>query len=220
MIRVVIADDEALIRDRFRMILGAQPEVEVMGEAADGSEAVEAARAQRPDVVLMDVRMPYMDGLEATRQLVGTDAKEPMDVLVVTTFDLDNYVFTALRDGAAGFLLKDIDPDELIAAVRTIAAGNGLVAPEVTRKLIAEFARSQPEPTGDAPGYDELSERERDVLLEVAHGRSNAEIAGELYIEETTVKTHLRSVLRKLGLRDRIHLVIYAYEHHLIRPTG
>jgi DNA-binding NarL/FixJ family response regulator len=219
-IRVVLVDDQAVARRGFRAILESESDIEVVAEAADGRAGVDIARRERPDVVLMDVRMPYMDGLEATRQLAGTDAKEPIDVLVVTTFDLDEYVFTALRDGAAGFLLKDIDPDELVAAVRTIAAGNGLVAPEVTRRLIAEFSRSQPEPNGDAPGYDELSQRERDVLLEVAHGRSNAEIATELFIEETTVKTHLRHVLRKLDLRDRIHLVIYAYEHHLIRPTG
>ena len=219
-IRVLLVDDQAVARRGFRAILESEPDIEVVAEAADGRAGVEMARRERPDVVLMDVRMPFMDGLEATRRLTGPDVEAPIDVLVVTTFDLDEYVFTALRDGAAGFLLKDIDPDELVAAVRTVAEGNGLVAPEVTRQLIAEFARSQPEPSGDAPGYDTLSDRERDVLLAVARGRSNAEAATELFIEETTVKTHLRSVLQKLGLRDRIHLVIYAYEHGLVRPNS
>ena len=219
-IRVLLVDDQAVARRGFRAILESEPDIEVVAEAADGRAGVEIARREHPDVVLMDVRMPFMDGLEATRQLAGPDVEAPIDVLVVTTFDLDEYVFTALRDGAAGFLLKDIDPDELVAAVRTVAGGNGLVAPEVTRQLIAEFARSQPEPSGDAPGYDTLSDRERDVLLAVARGRSNAEAAAELFIEETTVKTHLRNVLQKLDLRDRIHLVIYAYEHRLVRPSG
>ena len=219
-IRVVLVDDQAVARRGFRAILESEPDIEVVAEASDGRAGVEVARRERPDIVLMDVRMPFMDGLEATRLLAGPEVDDPIDVLVVTTFELDEYVFTALRDGAAGFLLKDIDPDDLVAAVRTIASGNGLVAPEVTRQLIAEFARSRPEPTGDAPGYEELSDRERDVLHLVARGHSNAEVAAELFVEETTAKTHLRSLLQKLGLRDRIHVVIYAYEHGLVRPSN
>ena len=217
-VRVVLVDDQAVARRGFRAILESVGDIEVVGEAADGASGVDLARRERPDVVLMDVRMPFMDGLEATRQLAAEDVDDPIDVLVVTTFDVDEYVFTALRDGAAGFLLKDTDPEQLIDAVRTVAAGNGLVAPQVTRRLIAEFARSQPRPAGDPPHYDRLTGRERDVLHHVAQGHSNREIAERLFLGETTVKTHLRSLLQKLGLRDRVQAVIYAYEHGLVRP--
>lgn len=219
-IRVVLVDDQAVARRGFRAILESEGDIEVVGEAADGRSGVDTARRERPDVVLMDVRMPFMDGLEATRLLAGEGVDDPIDVLVVTTFDLDEYVFTALREGAVGFLLKDTDPDELVGAVRTVAAGNGLVAPEVTRRLIAEFARSRAEPRGQPPGYDRLTDREREVLQAVAHGLSNREIAERLHLGETTVKTHLQGVLRKLQLRDRVQAVIYAYQHGLVRVAG
>ncbi len=218
-IRVVLVDDQAVARRGLRAILEADGDIEVVGEAADGRSGVDTARRERPDVVLMDVRMPFMDGLEATRLLAGEDVDDPLDVLVVTTFDLDEYVFTALREGAAGFLLKDTEPDRLIAAVRTVAAGDGLVAPEVTRRLIAEFARTRVAPVQAPPGFEELTDRERDVLLAVAEGLTNQEIATRLFLGETTVKTHLSSLLRKLDLRDRVQAVIYAYEHGLVRPT-
>jgi DNA-binding NarL/FixJ family response regulator len=218
-IRVVLVDDQAVARRGLRAILEADGDIEVVGEAADGRSGVDTARRERPDVVLMDVRMPFMDGLEATRLLAGEDVDDPLDVLVVTTFDLDEYVFTALREGAAGFLLKDTEPDRLIAAVRTVAAGDGLVAPEVTRRLIAEFARTRVAPVQEPPGFEELTDRERDVLLAVAEGLTNQEIATRLFLGETTVKTHLSSLLRKLDLRDRVQAVIYAYEHGLVRPT-
>jgi DNA-binding NarL/FixJ family response regulator len=217
-IRVVLVDDQAVARRGLRAILESEDDIEVVGEAGDGAAGVDLARRERPDVVLMDVRMPFMDGLEATRALAGPQAEERIDVLVVTTFDIDEYVFTALREGASGFLLKDTDPERLVEAVRTIAAGNGLVAPEVTRRLVAEFARSRAVPTGDPPGYETLTRRERDVLLGVAQGRSNREIANELFLGETTVKTHLGNMLTKLGLRDRVQAVIYAYEHGLVGP--
>jgi DNA-binding NarL/FixJ family response regulator len=218
-IRVVLVDDQAVARRGLRAILEADGDIEVVGEAADGRSGVDTARRERPDVVLMDVRMPFMDGLEATRLLAGEDVDDPLDILVVTTFDLDEYVFTALREGAAGFLLKDTEPDRLIAAVRTVAAGDGLVAPEVTRRLIAEFARTRVAPVQEPPGFEELTDRERDVLLAVAEGLTNQEIATRLFLGETTVKTHLSSLLRKLDLRDRVQAVIYAYEHGLVRPT-
>lgn len=218
-IRVILVDDQAVARRGFRAILESEDDLEVVGEAGDGRAGVDLALAERPDVVLMDVRMPFMDGLEATGLLAGEEVEDPLDVLVVTTFDLDEYVFTALRKGAAGFLLKDSEPERLIEAVRTVASGEGLVAPEVTRRLIAEFARSRPSVDRAPPGYDALTDREQDVLRAVARGSSNAEIAAELFLGESTVKTHLSSVLQKLGLRDRIHAVIYAYEHGLVEPT-
>ena len=218
MIRVLVVDDQGLVRAGFRMILEAQPDVEVVGEAVDGLEAVEAARRLRPDVVLMDIRMPRLDGLEATRRLAGPGASDPVKVLILTTFDLDEYVYEALRAGASGFLLKDVRREDLVAAVRVVAAGEALLAPSITKRLIGEFAR-RPRPVHAAPAALEvLTAREREVLGLMCRGHSNAEIAAELVISEQTVKTHVGNVLAKLGLRDRIHAVILAYEVGLIQP--
>ncbi len=218
MIRVLVVDDQGLVRAGFRMILEAQPDVEVVGEAVDGLEAVEAARRLRPDVVLMDIRMPRLDGLEATRRLAGPGASNPVKVLILTTFDLDEYVYEALRAGASGFLLKDVRREDLVAAVRVVAAGEALLAPSITKRLIGEFAR-RPRPVYAAPAaLEALTAREREVLGLMCRGHSNAEIAAELVISEQTVKTHVGNVLAKLGLRDRIHAVILAYEVGLIQP--
>ncbi|GGK73960.1 DNA-binding response regulator [Sphaerisporangium melleum] len=217
-IRVVVADDQELVRAGFQMILSAQPDIEVVAEAADGAQAVDAARRLRPDVVLMDVRMPRMDGLEATRRLAGPGVTSPVKVLMLTTFDLDDYVYEALRAGASGFLLKDLRRDDLVNAVRVVASGEALLAPSVTRRLIGEFAR-RPRPAQTAPaGLAALTAREREVLHLMARGRSNAEIAADLVIGEQTVKTHVSNILAKLYLRDRIHAVILAYETGLIEP--
>jgi DNA-binding NarL/FixJ family response regulator len=216
-VRIVIADDQAVVRSGFRAILEDEPDLEVVGDAADGLAAVEVARSRSADVVLMDVRMPRLDGLEATRRLAGPGVEDPIDVIVVTTFDLDDYVFGALRAGAAGFLLKDASPETLVTAIRAVANGHGLIAPEVTRRLVARFAAATPDP---ARGHvlARLSEREREVLLEVARGRSNGQIARRLFIEEATVKSHVSSVLLKLGLRSRVQAVILAYETGLVAP--
>jgi DNA-binding NarL/FixJ family response regulator len=218
MIRVLLADDQALVRAGFRMILEAQDDIDVVGEAGDGAEAVTLASAQRPDVVLMDIRMPRLDGIEATRKLAA--ASPGTKVLVLTTFDLDDYVYDALLAGASGFLLKDVGRDDLVAAVRVVAAGEALLAPTVTRRLLADFVRSRPAPPATGPGVDSLTGRERDTLDLLARGLSNAEIARELYVSEHTVKTHVGNVFLKLRLRDRVHAVIYAYEHGLVRPAG
>jgi len=216
-IRILIADDQAVVRSGFRAILEDEPDLEVIGDAADGVAAVELARRRKADVVLMDIRMPRLDGLEATRRLAGAGVEEPIDVIVVTTFDLDDYVFGALRAGAAGFLLKDASPETLLAAIRAVAAGQGLIAPEVTRRLISHFAASAPDPTRRHE-LERLSEREREVLLEIAQGRSNGEIARRLFIEEATVKSHVSSILLKLDLHSRVQAVILAYESGLVSP--
>jgi len=217
-VRVLLADDQAIVRAGFHTILEAEPDLEVVGEAGDGGHAVRSARRLRPDVVLMDVRMPEMDGIEATAALAGHDVADPIPVLVVTTFDLDEYVFSALRAGASGFLLKDLDPDDLVEAVRVVARGDALVAPAVTRRLIDAFAQATPEPTAPSAALDDLTERETETLRLVAEGLSNAEIAERLVVGSATVKTHVASLLRKLSLRDRVQLVVFAYEHGVVRP--
>jgi DNA-binding NarL/FixJ family response regulator len=216
-VRVLLVDDQALVRAGFRMILEAQDDLEVVGEAGDGEQALELARAERPDVVLMDIRMPRLDGLEATRRLV---AEQPdARVLVLTTFDLDEHVYDALEAGASGFLLKDVGRDELVHAVRVVAAGEALLAPTVTRRLLAGFVASRPSPPPRA-ALDALTPRENDTLALLARGLSNAEIARELVVSEHTVKTHVGNVLMKLRLRDRIHAVILAYEAGVVQPGG
>ncbi|HEX2771133.1 MAG TPA: response regulator transcription factor [Micromonosporaceae bacterium] len=215
MIRVLLADDQELVRDGFTMILDAQPDIEVVGQAADGARAVELARSLSPDVVLMDIRMPVMDGIEATRRLRAAGLNR-LAVLMLTTFDLDEYVYEALRAGATGFLLKDVPRATLIQGVRTVAAGEALLAPTITRRLIERFV-TQPSPAQTPPPeLAELTDRERDVLLRLARGRSNSEIARDLYVSDATVKTHVAHVLRKLNLRDRVHAVVYAYETGLV----
>jgi DNA-binding NarL/FixJ family response regulator len=216
MIRVVVADDQALVRGGFRLILEAQPDIEVVGEAADGREAVARAREQRPDVVLMDIRMPGMDGLEATRRLMTT--QNPPRVLMLTTFDLDEYVYDALRVGASGFLLKDVRPEQLADAVRAVATGDTLLAPAITRRLVEQYLRRPPPGSRTPLGLAELTDRELDVLRLVARGRSNQQIADTLFLGESTVKTHLTHLFAKLGLRDRAQAVVLAYESGLIQP--
>jgi DNA-binding NarL/FixJ family response regulator len=215
-ITVVVADDQGMVRAGLRSLLEADPEISVIGEAADGVAAMDATRRLRPDVVLMDIRMPELDGLAATRQLI---AERPgLRVLALTTFDLDEYVFEALRAGASGFLLKDAPADELTSAIHVLARGDALLAPAVTRRIVEAFvARSEPEPA-DVPELDDLSPREVEVLRLLAAGRSNAQIAAELIVSDATVKTHVSNILAKLRLRDRIHAVIYAYETGVVRP--
>jgi DNA-binding NarL/FixJ family response regulator len=216
-IRVLLVDDQALVRAGFRMILSTQPDVEVVGEAADGNEAVRLAQRQHPDVVLMDIRMPGLDGIGATRVLAGPDAPRPARVVILTTYDLDEYVFDALAAGASGFLLKDVRPEDLVQGVRLVAAGDALLAPSVTRRLIAELAH-RPRVSDTRTVDDNLTRRELEVLRLVAEGQSNAEIAASLYLSENTVKTHVTHILDKLGLRDRVHAVIYAYESGIVEP--
>jgi DNA-binding NarL/FixJ family response regulator len=216
-IRVVLADDQALLRDGLSVILDAQADVEVAGQAANGRDAIECVRATMPDVVLMDVRMPVMDGIEATRQLRAAGFQR-LGILMLTTFDLDEYVYEALRAGASGFMLKDVPRAALIDAVRTVAAGDSLLAPSVTRRLIERYAGGPPEPAGPPAELARLSPREQDVLFRLARGLSNAEIARELVLSEATVKTHVAAVLRKLELRDRVQAVVWAYESGLVRP--
>ena len=214
-IGVLVVDDQPLVRDGFRLVLEAQPGLHVVGTAADGAQAVDAARELDPDVVMMDVRMPVLDGIEATRRILAGGKVRPA-VLVLTTFGLDEYVFGALRAGASGFLLKDARTEELVHAIEVVAAGEALLAPSVTRRLIEEFARSA---SGAPPELPLLTARERDVLELLARGLSNAEIATEMAVGEATVKTHVAHVLMKLGLRDRVHAVIFAYETGVVRPA-
>jgi DNA-binding NarL/FixJ family response regulator len=213
-VRLLIADDQALVRAGFRMILDAEDDLEVVGEASDGLDAVEQAKRLKPDVVLMDIRMPELDGIEATRRL----RDQPVRVLMLTTFDLNEYVYEALRAGASGFLLKDVPPEQLAAGIRVVAQGEALLAPSITRRLIQEFAAAAPTPPAPPPGLDELTARELEVFRCVARGLSNAEIAAELVVSETTVKTHVARLLMKLGLRDRVQAVVLAYESGIAVP--
>src|SRR5881397_2213266 len=215
---VLIVDDQALVRAGFRMILEAEEDVEVVGEAADGADAVTEAQRLRPDVVLMDVRMPQVDGIEATRRLLGSDGVSAK-VVMLTTFDMDEYVYDALRAGASGFLLKDVPPEQLVDGIRAVAKGDALLAPSVTRRVIEEFVRRPPASVRTLPPkLEELTARELEVLKLIARGLSNAEIATELFVSETTVKTHVAHVLMKLDLRDRVQAVVAAYESGLILP--
>jgi DNA-binding NarL/FixJ family response regulator len=222
-IRVLIADDQALVRGGFRLILEAQKDIEVIGEAVDGVEAVELARRLRPEVVLMDVRMPRLDGIQATRRLVGLEdathqAATAIRVLILTTFDHDEYVYEAMRAGASGFLLKTVRPRQLAAAVRDVAAGDALLAPDITRRLIEQFVHRPPPGTTIPPTLGELTPREVEVLRLIARGLSNAEIAAALVVGETTVRTHVTRILAKLRARDRVQAVVAAYESGLVQP--
>ncbi|MGH9079056.1 MAG: response regulator [Acidimicrobiales bacterium] len=221
-IRVLLVDDQALLRKGFRMILEEEPDIDVVAEAADGEEAVSVCLSHRPDVVLMDVRMPGVDGIEATARIV--DGTQACRVLILTTFDLDEYAFAGLRAGASGFLLKDVPPTELVSAIRTVALGDAVVSPRVTRRLLDAFAHHLPagdgssEP-GGAGALDELTDREREVLVTVAEGLSNAEIAERLYVSQATVKSHVGRILAKLQLRDRVQAAVFAYQVGLVRPA-
>ena len=214
-ISVVIADDQELVRTGFRVILNSEPDIEVVGEAADGREAIEAAKQLGPDIVLMDIRMPVLDGIAATRRIVTGPDSRPR-VLILTTFDLDEYVYEALRSGASGFMLKDNPADQLLTAIRVVAEGSALLAPQITRRLISEFVRRRPS-TARPEQLQILTDRETEVLKLVAHGLSNSEIASELHVAETTVRTHVGHLLTKLELRDRVQAVVLAYESGLIR---
>ncbi len=216
-IRVLLVDDQPLLRTGFRLILQSEPDIEVVGEAGDGEVALSQVRALRPDVVLMDIRMPRMDGVEATRRLAELD--DPPRVLVLTTYDLDEYVVDSLRAGASGFLLKDVPAEDLVDAVRVVHRGEAVVAPRVTRRLLDRFARLLPVAGPRTAPLPELTDREHQVLLLMARGLSNAEIAAELVLSETTVKTHVSNVLMKLGLRDRVQAVVLAYERGIVKPS-
>jgi DNA-binding NarL/FixJ family response regulator len=217
MIKVLLADDQALVRAGFRALLDAQDDIDVVGEASDGDEAVAMARRFGPDVVLMDIRMPGTDGLAATRAIVGDERLAGVRIVILTTFELDEYVFEAIRSGASGFLVKDTEPVELLRAVRSVAAGDALLSPGVTRRLIGAFATQTREPR-PAPALDLLTEREREVMSLVAEGLSNDEIAERLYVSPMTAKTHVSRAMTKLGARDRAQLVVFAYESGLVRP--
>lgn len=215
--RVIVADDQEIVRTGLAMILGAQPDIEVVGVAADGREAVALARRARPDVCLFDIRMPELDGIEATRQLAGPTVDDPLAVVVITTFDLDEYVYAALRAGARGFLLKNAGADMLSQAVHAAARGDALIAPSVTARLLATFAGAGPT-TPPAQPIDPLTEREEQILAAVARGRTNNEIAGEFYITLSTVKSHVTSLMTKLGVRNRVEIAMWAYETNRVRP--
>jgi DNA-binding NarL/FixJ family response regulator len=217
-IRVLLVDDQALIRAGFRMILEAEEDLEVVGECGDGTQAIDSVKRFSPDVVLMDIRMPEMDGIEATRRIVGGDGETAVKVLMLTTFDLDEYVYDALRAGASGFLLKDVPADQLVAGIRLVAQGDALLAPSVTRRLIEEFSRSSRGRAQRPAGLDELTPREVEVFKLLARGMSNSEIAAELIVSETTVKTHVARILMKLGVRDRVQAVVLAYESGVVAP--
>jgi DNA-binding NarL/FixJ family response regulator len=218
-IRVVLADDQALVRAGFRALLDAQDDIEVVGEANDGEEAVRLVRRLAPDVVLMDIRMPGTDGLAATKAIAGDERLSDARIIILTTFELDEYVFEAIRSGASGFLVKDTEPVELLRAVRAVADGDALLSPSVTRRLIGEFANKTRE-SRPAPTLDVLTEREREVMALVAEGLTNDEIAERLYVSPMTAKTHVSRAMTKLGARDRAQLVVFAYESGLVRPTG
>ncbi len=217
-ITVFIADDQAMVRQGFGALLAAQPDISVVGDAADGREAVAEVRRLRPDVVLMDVRMPHMNGIEATREILAARRDPPVRVLMLTTFDIDDYVYDALRAGAGGFLLKDAPADELVRAVRVVAAGEALLAPSITRRMIEETLRRRGPVRRAAEGLDALTPREREVLEHIARGLSNSEIADALFLSEQTVKSHVGKVLAKLGLRDRAQAVVVAYESGVVAP--
>jgi len=215
-VRVMIADDQTLVRTGLRMILDVEPDLEVVGEAADGNQALLVTQDTHPDVVLMDVRMPGMDGLEATRRLLVGGDRDPR-VIILTTFDLDDYVYEALRAGASGFILKDMPPEQLVAAIHTVANGDALLAPAITRRLIEAFVQRPPDRARTAPPeVQQLTPREADILRLIARGLSNAEIAAAAFVAEPTIKTHVARILMKLGLRDRVQVVVYAYEHRLV----
>ncbi|MCX4749384.1 response regulator transcription factor [Kitasatospora sp. NBC_01287] len=220
-IRVLLVDDQPLLRVAFTLVLDSQPDLSVVGEAEDGAEAVRLAAAHAPDVVLMDVRMPGMDGIEATRRIV--EESPDTKVLIMTTFDLDEYAFAGLRAGASGFLLKNAQPAELLSAIRSVAAGDAVVAPRITRRLLDTFASQLPADGGSPDraesAVEALTTRERSVLVQIARGLSNAEVAAELFLAEATVKTHVSRILLKLGLRDRVQAVVFAYENRLVHPT-
>ena len=218
-IRLLIADDQALVRAGFRMILDAEDDLEVVGEATDGLDAVAQARRLKPDVVLMDIRMPELDGLEAARRILGSPNDDAPKILMLTTFDLDEYVYEALRAGASGFLLKDTPPEQLVGAIHVIAQGEALLSPSVTRRVISAFVEGTgPKPQAQFPRLKDLTARELEVLMSIARGLSNAEIARALFVSETTVKTHVARILMKLGLRDRVQAVVLAYEAGVVSP--
>jgi DNA-binding NarL/FixJ family response regulator len=216
-IRILIADDQGLLRAGFRMILESEPDLEVVAEAEDGAQAVELTHRHHPDVVLMDIRMPVMDGLTATRRILD-GGPHPPRIVMLTTFDLDEYVFDALQAGASGFVLKDLSPEELVAGVRAVAAGESLLAPVVTRRVIESFVQNHPQPVAMPPEFADLTPREREIFALLGRGLSNTEIAERLVVSNTTVKTHVARVLFKLGLRDRVQAVVLAYESGVVRP--
>jgi len=217
LIRVALADDQALVRSGFAALLDAEDDIEVVGEAADGQEAVQLARRHKPDVLLMDIRMPVLDGIAATRTIAASQELADVHVVILTTFELDEYIFDGLRAGAAGFLVKDTDAAELLRAVRVVAAGEALLSPAVTRRLIAEFTARTAGPT-QVLGVDELTAREREVVSLIATGLSNEEIAGRIYVSQSTVKTHVARAMMKLRARDRAQLVVFAYQSEIVRP--